>query len=102
MGHFRAGEPLGAMLKGWRNALLEFSEEERARVFEAIDAWGQPRAWADELVASWAIHFIKQQRGQSLVIADWLSSQWAEAVALRAWLESAVYAPMAPDAARFL
>ena len=35
--HFRAGEPIGALLKGWRNALLEFTYAERSRVFEAID-----------------------------------------------------------------
>ena len=57
--HFRAGEPVGALMKGWRNALLEFSKEERDRVFEVIDIWGQPRAWTDELIASWTIDFIK-------------------------------------------
>eukprot|EP00959_Pyramimonas_sp_CCMP1952_P467814 9492219-Pyramimonas_sp.AAC.1 len=43
-GRVRAGEPVGALLKGWRDALLKFSGEERARVSEAIDARGQPRA----------------------------------------------------------
>ena len=100
--HFKAGEPLGALLKGWRSALLEFPEADRARVFEAIDVWGQPRAWTDELIASWTIDFIKEQHGQSLVFADCLSSQWTEAVTLRAWLQNVVYAPMAPDVTSFL
>ena len=86
--HFRAGELVGALMKGWRNALLEFSDEERARVFKAIDVWGQPRAWTDELIASWTIDFIKEQHGQSLVFADCLSAQWTESVTLRAWLQN--------------
>ena len=99
---FRAGEPVGALMKGWRQALLEFQPEERAKVFEAIDVWGQPRAWTDELIASWTIDFIKEQHGQSLVFADCLSAQWTEGVTLRAWLKNVVYAPMAPDVTSFL
>ena len=60
---FRQGQPIGRLLQGWRNALLEFSEDERTKIFQSIDVWGQPRAWTDELVASWVIDFIKEQQG---------------------------------------
>ena len=36
------------------------------------------------------------------MFADCLSSQWTEAVTLRAWLQQVVYAPMAPDVTSFL
>jgi hypothetical protein len=71
-------------------------------VFEHLEIWGQPRAWTDELIASWTIDFIEEQYGQSLCFADCLSSQWSSSVLLRAWLKGIIWAPMAPDVTSFL
>ena len=99
---FKQGESAGQLLAGWRRALLQFSEAERATVLQHLDIWGQPRAWTDELVASWTVEFIRREWGQSLVFADCLSSQWTEAVCLRAWMENVIWAPYAPDVTSFL
>jgi hypothetical protein len=71
-------------------------------IFEHFEVWGQPRAWTDELIASWSIDFIHEQFGQSVVFADCLSSQWSPSVTLRAWLKGIIWAPMAPDVTSFL
>jgi hypothetical protein len=71
-------------------------------IFEHLEVWGQPRAWTDELIASWTIDFIREQYGQSLCFADCLSSQWSPSVTLRAWLKGVIWAPMAPDVTSFL
>ena len=44
--------------------------EEREKVLENIEIWGQPRAWTDELVVTWVIDRIKSERGQAVVFAD--------------------------------
>ena len=85
---FDQGKPIGPLLGGWRKALLEFSPEQRARIFEVLDVWGQPRAWTDELIASWTVDFIEEQYGQAVVFADCLGAQWTEGVALRARLKN--------------
>ena len=100
--HFKKGEQIGNLLQGWRKALSQFSEAERASVLKHLDVWGQPTAWTDELIASWSVEFIKAQYGQSLVFADCLSSQWTEAVCPRAWLEQVIWAPYAPDVTSYL
>ena len=79
----RGAERVDGLRSCWGKGLLECSGEDRARVLEAIDVWGQPRAWTDELIASWSIDFIAEQHGQSLVFADCLSSQWTESATLR-------------------
>ena len=53
-------------------------------------------------MASWTVEFIRREWGQSLVFADCLSSQWTEAVCLRAWMENVIWAPYAPDVTSFL
>ncbi len=100
--HFKQGESVGALLLGWRRALLEFEPEERQRVLKYLDVWGQPRAWTDELIASWCVQHIRAEWGQSLVFADCLASQWTESVCLQAWLQNVVWAPYAPDVTSFL
>ena len=99
---FKAGEKVGNLLAGWRVALLKFTEQERAEIFEQIDIWGQPRAWTDELIASWTIDFIRAEYGQAVCFADCLSSQWTESICLKAWLENVVWVPYAPDVTSFL
>ena len=99
---FKAGEKINSLLAGWRAALLKFTEQERAEIFEQIDIWGQPRAWTDELIASWTIDFIRAEYGQAVCFADCLSSQWTEAICLKAWLENVVWVPYAPDVTSFL
>ena len=42
--HFREGESVDGLVSSWRKAMLEFSEDDRAIIFEAIDMWGPPRA----------------------------------------------------------
>ena len=94
---FKKGQPVGALMQGWIDALLKFEPADRERVLNHIEIWGQPRAWTDEKIASDVVEFIKDQWGQALVFADCLSSQWTERVLLRAWLNNVLWAPYAPE-----
>ena len=64
--------------------------------------WGQPKAWTDEIVASWIVEFISEQYGQCVCLTDCLAAQWTEPVLLRAWLNQVVWMPLAPDTTSFL
>ena len=100
--HFKQGDPVGQMLRGWTSALDQMTPDERSMVLGELDIWGQPRAWTDELVATWMFEFIANEYGQALAFGDCLGSQWTEAACLRAWLSQVVLAPYAPDVTSFL
>ena len=65
MEHFEKGKPIGALLKGWRKGLQDLGEEECKMTLDSIEIWGQPRAWTDELIASWVVDFIKDEGEKS-------------------------------------
>ena len=96
---FKQGTSAGALLRGWREARAQFEDPS---LLEEIDVWGQPKAWTDEIIASWTVDFVADEYGQSLVFADCLSSQWTPAVCLKAWLRGIIWAPMAPDVTSYL
>ena len=53
-------------------------------------------------MSSWTIEFIRAEYGQAVCLSDCLSSQWTEAICLKAWLENVVWVPYAPDVTSFL
>ena len=77
--------------------MLRFGPEERKKILEELEIWGQPRGWTDEKIATDVVDFIHEEYGQSLVFADCLGSQWTEKVLLRAWLRGIIWAPYAPE-----
>ena len=64
--------------------------------------WGQPRAWTDELISVWVIEHLAATYGQAIVQVDCLASQWTSAVLLKAWSESLIWCPLAPDSTSYL
>ena len=99
--HFKKGESAKGKLVGWRKA-FEAKKADDPSYDPPFEIWGQPKAWTDEIIASWIVEFIGKQYGQSLVISDCLSAQWSEPVLLQAWLSQVVWAPLAPDVTSFL
>ena len=100
---FVKGESVEQLLRGWRGALMKFEEPERNELLRRIEIWGQPRAWTDELIATWMVEFLANECGRpSLVYADCLSSQWTASVLMRAWLENMIWAPYAPEVTSWL
>ena len=99
---FKKGEKVGMLMRGWTSALLRMEPEERESTLSRLEIWGQPRAWMDELISVWVVEFIKREHGRALVFADCLSSQWTNAVLLRAWLEGILWAPYAPEVTSWL
>ena len=94
---YKAGDPIGRVLRAWVEALMQFEEAERSKIMRHLEIWGQPRAWTDEKISCVVIELIKEEWGQSLVFCDCLGSQWTEACLLRAWLSNIVWAPYAPE-----
>ena len=73
--HFKEGEPVGQLLRGWTAALAQMSSGERAEVLQDIGIWGQPRAWTDELISTWMFDFIETEYGQAVAFGDCLANQ---------------------------
>ena len=98
---FEKGTSALGKLKHWRVARDRILELDPGHEFE-FEVWGQPKAWTDEIVASWIVEFIAEQYGQCLCLTDCLAAQWTEPVLLRAWLNQVIWMPLAPDTTSFL
>ena len=55
---YTKGDKVGNIMAGWRAAR---DAEEHPAWLDEILVWGQPRAWTDELIASWVVDHIKAE-----------------------------------------
>ena len=55
---YKAGDPIGRVMRAWVEALMQFEEAERTKILEHIEIWGQPRAWTDEKISCDVIELI--------------------------------------------
>ena len=95
------GETANNSLLHWRLARDKILELDPGHQFE-FEVWGQPKAWTDEVIASWIVEFISAEWGQAMVLSDCLAAQWTEPVLLRAWLHQVIWTPLAPDVTSYL
>ena len=94
---FKAGDPIGMILRAWVEASMQFSESDRDKIEKHVEIWGQPRAWTDEKISTDLVELLREDWGQALVFCDCLGAQWTERVLLRAWMSNILWAPYAPE-----
>ena len=90
----QAGKPAGKLLQGWRR----LREDPDQSWSQELEIWGQPAAWADQVICAWVSDYLRSRFSQCIFIVDCLGSQWSEPVLLRTWSNQQLQVPIAPNA----
>ena len=90
----QAGTSAGNVLRGWR---LLRQDPDQSWASE-LEIWGQPAAWADQIICLWVSDYLQRHFSQCIYIVDCLGSQWCEEVLLRTWSNQQLQVPIAPNA----
>ena len=98
---FQAGTSAKGLLREWRRARDDPKLGAQA-CFGEVLVWGQPAAWADQVICSWASDYVASLYPQAIQLVDCLGAQWEPDVLLRQWLNQQLQIPVAPNATSFL
>ena len=64
--------------------------------------WGQPAAWADQVIQTWVSDYVQSLYPHVLQIVDCMGAQWAPDVLSHVWANQQLQMPIAPGATSFL
>ena len=87
----RKGEPVGAIMKGWRQLRAEQPE-----LFRGILLWQSPTAFADSVIWSWQLAEEASRFRVSLRLVDALRTHWTDQALEQMWLTQSCQACIPP------
>ena len=87
----------GKLLQYWRGV-----QQRRPELFRHLRVWGQPAAWADQVIQTWVSEYIRELYPQAIVLCDCLGAAWAPEVLAQTWINQQLQIPHAPGATSYL
>ena len=97
---FQKGKPVGPLLRGWKAVRDNQPDQSWSQHFRI---WGQPAAWADQVICSWVSDFLAEEYPQGCIqLVDCLGSQWSSEVLIKCWANQQAQIPIAPNSTSFL